>query len=73
MVTELVSPTWNSEYRGRLVCDEAGNGVDLGVQNVPKWGSEIADSRAVWHLCGTVAELAKHMNPKRLLAGTRGR
>ncbi len=45
-----------------------GNGVGVGVQNVPTWGFEIADSRAVWHLCGTVAELAKHMNPKRPIA-----
>ncbi len=48
--------------------NEGGNGVDLGAQNVLKWGSEIADSSSVWHLCGTVAELAKHMNPKRPIA-----
>ena len=40
---------------------EDGNGVDLGVQNVPKWGSEIEDSSPVWHLCGTVAELVSQI------------
>ena len=40
-----------------LGSDEGGHGVDLGAQNVPKCGSEIADSIAVLHVCGTVAEL----------------
>ena len=55
-----------------LRCDEDGNGVDLDARNVPKWSSEITDSRAVWRLCGTVAELAKHTNPKRPIAEPRG-
>ena len=45
----------------QLGCDEGGNGVELGAQNVPKCGSEIADSRDVWHLRGKVAALAKQM------------
>ncbi len=40
---------------------EGRNGVDLDVQNVPKWGSEIADCRAVWRLCGKAAALAKEL------------
>ena len=33
--------------------------VDLGAQNVPKCGFEIADSRAVWRLCSKAAALVK--------------
>ena len=54
-----------------IECDEGVNGVDLGARAVPKWGSDIAVSKAVWHLRGTIAELAKHMNPKRPIAEPR--
>ncbi len=37
----------NDRSQGEIKVRGGGNGVDLGVQNVPKWGSEIADSRAV--------------------------
>ncbi len=54
----------NHKSSGGLRCDEGGNCVDLGAQNVPKWGSEIADSRRVSSFSITVAELAKHSIPQ---------
>ena len=51
-----------------LGCDEGGTGVDLDVQSVPKWRSEIADSFGVWRFPNTVAELVKHSIPKRSIA-----
>ena len=48
-----------SEILGGIGCDEAGNDADLGIQDVPKWGFEIADPSSVRRLCGKAAALAK--------------
>jgi hypothetical protein len=33
-----------ADPKGKLGCNEGDSGIDLGAQNVPKWGSEFADS-----------------------------
>ncbi len=46
-------PKWkNLRCSKGLECDEGGIGVDVGGQNVPKWGAEIAYSRASWRVDG---------------------
>ena len=52
----------NHRSQEGIKCDDSGNGVDLGVQNVPQWGPGIADSninwQSVWHGRG----IGEHMN-----------
>ena len=38
------------------MCDEGGNCVQLVVQRVPNFGSEIADSVSMWRVEGMLAQ-----------------
>ena len=45
-----------------------GNGVDLGAQSVPIWGSAIADCSPVQRAEGLISQFVEHLNRKRLIA-----
>ncbi len=46
--------------------------VDLGAQSISSWGPDVADPKGVWHVEGMCSQLVKHMNPKRLIADSKG-
>ena len=55
-----------SLIREGLGCDDGANGVNLGA------GLEIAISEGVWHVDCMFSQSAKHMNPNRPIAESRG-